>query len=93
MSRDGSEKLLWLMAGAAVGTALAVLLAPRSGSNTRSLIAGKASEGRLKFTEGRRELFDRGRELYEKGRQIADEAADLFEQGRRIVEEPRPRPE
>jgi gas vesicle protein len=89
MSRDGSEKFLWLMAGAAVGTAVAMLLAPRSGPDTRSLIAGKASEGRHKFAEGRRELFERGRELYEKGRQIADEAADLFEQGRRIVEEPR----
>ena len=93
MSRDKSERLLWLMSGAAVGTALAVLLTPRSGSGTRALIAGKAGEGRLKFTEGRRELFDRGRELYKKGRQIADEAADLFEQGRRIVEEPTPGPE
>jgi gas vesicle protein len=90
MSRDGSEKLLWLMTGAAVGTALAVLLVPRSGSDTRSLIAGKAGKGRQKFSEGRRELYHRGRELYEKGRQIADEAADLFEQGRRIVEDSSP---
>ena len=90
MSSGGSEKLLWLMAGAAVGTALAILLVPRSGSDTRSLIAGKAGEGLVKFSEGRRELFHRGRELYEKGRQIADEAADLFEEGRRIVEDPSP---
>lgn len=88
MSDDTSEKILWFVAGASIGTALAMLMTPQSGARTRSLIAETAGEGRSKFLAGSRELFDRGRDLYEKGRQIADEAADLFEQGRRIVETP-----
>jgi gas vesicle protein len=93
MSEDTSGKILWFVAGASIGTALAMLIAPKSGAQTRSLIAETAGEGRTKFLAGSRELFDRGRELYEKGRQLADEAADLFEQGRRIVENPAARSE
>ena len=39
-----SEKALYLMLGAMIGAAAALLLAPRSGEETRKIIASKARE-------------------------------------------------
>ncbi|MCL4852670.1 MAG: YtxH domain-containing protein [Bryobacteraceae bacterium] len=81
-----SGRVLWFIAGAAVGAALALLYAPAPGGETRRRISQKAGEGRSAIAESGREILDRGRELYDKGRHIADEAADLFERGRKLVE-------
>ena len=83
---DSGSGLVWFIAGAAVGAAVALLFAPATGEETRKLIADKTEEGRGKLAEQGRVAVERGRELYEKGRKVADEAAEMFERGRKLAE-------
>jgi gas vesicle protein len=66
--------LSWFLAGAVLGMVAGILLAPRSGRDTRDALSGTG-----------RELYGRSREYYEKGRQFMDDAADLFERGRKLA--------
>ena len=86
MAQDNSGKLVWFLAGAAIGSAIALLYAPQSGKDTRRYINKKARQGREVVADAGRDMLDKGRELYEKGRRVADDAAELFERGRRLVE-------
>jgi len=83
---DTGSNIVWFVAGAAVGAAIALLFAPTSGKETRRLISKKTEEGRAALAEQGRAAVDRGRELYEKGRKVADEAAEMFERGRKLAE-------
>jgi gas vesicle protein len=86
MERDSGNVLAWFFAGAAVGAAVALLLAPESGERTRQRLARQAGRGKQSFLESSQDLFERGRELYERGREIAEDAAAMFERGRQIAE-------
>jgi gas vesicle protein len=63
----GGDKFLFFLAGAGIGAALALLFAPKSGRETRELIARTASDGRdfitNKVTEGRQIVEEKGRKL------------------------------
>lgn len=83
---DYGSRVVWFMAGIAIGSAVALLYAPDSGRVTRRKLAKKTQEGREALADSGREMFDRGREMYERGRQLAEDAADMFERGRKIVE-------
>jgi gas vesicle protein len=83
---DSSNSIVWFVAGAAVGAAIALLFAPASGKETRKLLGKKADEGREVLAEQGRAAMDRTRELYEKGRKVADDAAEMFERGRKLAE-------
>ncbi len=84
--QDYGSKVVWFMAGIAVGATVALLYAPASGEDTRRQIARKAQKGRDALADSGSDLIDRGREMYERGRKLPDEAADMFERGRKIVE-------
>lgn len=84
--QEYGSKVVWFMAGIAIGATVALLFAPASGEHTRRQIARKAQAGRDALTESGRDVLDRGRDMYERGRKLADEAADMFERGRKIVE-------
>jgi gas vesicle protein len=86
MAQDNGERMIWFVAGAALGAAVALLYAPQTGDRTRRMISRKAKEGREVLSESGRDLLEKGRDLYEKGRQVADDAAELFERGRRKVQ-------
>ncbi len=88
--RDGGDKVLWFLGGAAVGVALAMLYAPAAGRDTRDKITRKSAARRDAWAESGRELFGRGREMYERGREIVDEAAEMFESGRQMMEDAPP---
>lgn len=67
--------------GAITGAAVALLMAPASGEETRRLLAEKAREGREKAGEAAekgRELWDRQRETlttaFERGKEAYDQA-------------------
>ena len=81
---DGS-KMIWFLAGAAIGAAVALLYAPKPGRETRKYIRKKADEGREALIDASKDIRDRGREIYDKGREIAEEAGELLERGRRLV--------
>lgn len=86
MARDNTDRVVWLLAGAALGATLALLYAPQSGRDTRRLITKKARQTREIISDAGEDLADKGRELFEKGRRVADEAVELFERGKRMVE-------
>jgi gas vesicle protein len=76
----------WFLAGAIIGAAGALLLAPKSGEDTRKYLTETGKEGRHAMEESGRELMERGKELYERGKKIAEDAGDLFERGRKLVQ-------
>ena len=84
--QDYGSKVVWLMAGVAIGSTIALLYAPASGHETRRKLAKKTQEGREQLAESGREMLDRGREMYDRGRKLAEDAAEMFERGRKIVE-------
>ncbi len=87
MEREDSAHLIgWLIAGAALGVAAALLLAPGSGTQTRQKLKAQAGCGGKAVLDSAREIFERGRDWYERGREIAEEVADTFERSRRIAE-------
>ena len=86
MSReDNGAGLMWFLAGAAVGAAVALLYAPQSGEDTRRLIVRKTEESRDVLADSGKDILDRGKELFDRGRELADEAAEIFERGRKLV--------
>ena len=85
------EKALYLMLGAAIGAATALLLAPRSGVETRKLIMTKARESadivtnRTKAVAGKTsEYVERGKELLQQQR---DQLAAAIEAGKQAYKE------
>jgi len=83
---DAGNKVVWFVAGIAIGATIGLLYAPASGEVTRRRIARKTEQGRDALSESGKEMLERGKEMYEKGRKLADDAAEMFERGRRIVE-------
>lgn len=83
---EQDNKLVWFVAGAAIGATIALLYAPQAGSETRRILKHKSREGREALAGSSRDLMDKGRQLYEKGLRVADEAAEMIERGRRLVE-------
>jgi gas vesicle protein len=63
----GGDKFLFFVAGAGIGAVLALLFAPKSGRETREMLARSATDGRdfisNKVTEGRQMVEDRSRKL------------------------------
>lgn len=76
----------WFLGGAALGGAVALLLAPKAGAKTRAIVADQAERGRKSLLQTGQEVFEKGRELFERGREIVDEAAQFLEKSRRIAE-------
>jgi gas vesicle protein len=82
---DASGSLVWFVAGATLGFGAALLLAPRSGRETRRLLAERAAQGRDAVAGKGREWAGAGREVFERGQKLAEDAADLFDRGRKMV--------
>ena len=68
--------------GAIAGAAVALLVAPASGEETRRLLAEKAREGRDKAGEAARQ----GRELWDRQR---ENLSNAFERGREAYQQAR----
>jgi gas vesicle protein len=83
--QDSTSRVIWLVAGAAIGAAIALLYAPARGDETRAYIGQKTREGGQAIAESSKDMYDRGRDLYERGRKMADDASELLERGRNIV--------
>jgi gas vesicle protein len=79
------ERVLWFVAGAAVGAGVALLYAPQSGEETRKYLRKKAEEAKEKVVDAGEDLTDKGRTLYEKGAKVVEGAGELLERGRKWV--------
>ncbi len=93
MSEEAStgEKALYLMLGAMIGAATALLLAPRSGVETRKLLISKAREGadlvasRTRAVAGKTsDYVERGKELLQQQR---DQLSAALEAGKQAYKE------
>jgi len=87
---NAGEKALYLMLGAMIGAVTALLLAPRSGAETRKIIASKARESadyvasRTKAAaEKTAEYMDRGKDLLQQQRNSVAAAVDAGKQAYR----------
>ncbi len=85
------EKALYLMLGAMIGAATALLLAPRSGVETRKLLISKAREGadlvasRTRAVAGKTsDYMERGKELLQQQR---DQLSAALEAGKQAYKE------
>ena len=71
MAKHSSEgNVAWFIAGLTVGFASALLLAPRSGEQTRRSLADAVDKGREFAADKRRQATEFGRELYPQGREF-----------------------
>lgn len=70
-----SDKALFFVLGAFIGAATALFLAPRSGEETRRLIAAKTRESRDLAA-------NRSKEIVDKTSGIIDRGKDMFQQQR-----------
>lgn len=75
----------WFLAGVIIGAVCGVLYAPKSGKDTRGLIARKAQAGRDAVTGTTRDVYEAGKDVYDKSRQVVEDAAALFERGRKLA--------
>jgi len=82
---NNGNKVVWFLAGAALGAATALLYAPRSGRETRKYVRKKTEQGREAVADAGKEIVDRGRDYYDKGRKIAGEAGELFARSRKML--------
>ena len=64
------------LAGVVVGGTAALLLAPKSGEQTRKLIAKKAEEGKDFVSSKGREFKDQAEGLIEKGKDLVNKQRD-----------------
>ena len=88
--RVTGEKALYFILGAFIGAATALLLAPRSGEETRRLIASKAREGAdyvanrsRTMAETTSSIDDRGKEILQQQRESLSAALEAGKQAYR----------
>ena len=70
------EKALYFVLGAFVGAATALLLAPKTGEETRRLIVSKAREGADLVSARGREVADRTSGYIDKGKELLQQQRD-----------------
>lgn len=70
------EKALYFILGGVIGAITALLLAPRSGEETRKLIAGKAREGADYVASRSREVAEKTSEYIDRGKDVLQQQRD-----------------
>ena len=79
-------KIGFFVAGVGIGAILALLLAPKTGEQTRKLIAKKAEEGKDYVASKGREFRGQAEELVEKGKELVtkqkERLAEVLETGK-----------
>ena len=65
-----AEKVLFFMLGAVMGAAAALLLAPRTGEETRRILASKAREGKDFMATRSRTVADKTSSYVDRGKEI-----------------------
>jgi gas vesicle protein len=87
----GNHKLtaaFLFLAGMTAGAALALILAPNSGEETRELIRQKAEDGREYVNAKKDELLRKADRMVEKGKkEMRRKAEDLVDRGLETVDE------
>jgi gas vesicle protein len=86
-----AEKALFFVLGAFIGAATALLLAPRSGEETRKLIASKARESADYVASRSRGVAEKAASYVDKGKEVVqqqrDQLAAALEAGKQAYRE------
>jgi gas vesicle protein len=81
-SSGGGDKFLYFLAGAGIGAVLALLFAPKSGKETREMIARTATESREyltnKVSEGKQFVGDTTRRVTDDFSSFVDRSKDAL---------------
>ena len=80
-----AERCFLILAGMGIGAGIALLIAPKTGKDTRDYISRMAQESRDKVVETGEEFADRGKKVYEHGKTVVDEAMEYIDRNRRAV--------
>jgi gas vesicle protein len=83
---ENNSSFGWFLMGAVIGAGAALLLAPKSGKDTRDYLTQTTRESKDAMESSGRDLMDRGKQLYDQGKKIVDDASELFERGRKLVQ-------
>jgi gas vesicle protein len=90
-SCNGSTKVAYFLAGLGIGAAVALLLAPLSGEETRKRIVDKAQEGKDYVATKGRELRKQAEDLVDHGKELVsrqkDRLAEVLEAGKQTARE------
>jgi gas vesicle protein len=82
-NNGGGDKLAFFLAGAGIGAVLALLFAPKSGRETRELIARTATDGRDYLTN----KVSEGRQIVEqKSRRFGDDFTSFVDKSKEAVQ-------
>ena len=73
------EKALFFLVGAAIGAATALLLAPRSGAETRKLIAARARESADIVANRSKTMADMASSYLDRGKEALDRSRDAIQ--------------
>jgi gas vesicle protein len=88
---DAAGYLGWFFLGAVVGAAAALLMAPKSGRETRELLAERGGDLFRKAHDAAGDTQSRAGDLFERGREYFDEQThrltSAFEAGRTAMRE------
>jgi len=75
---NGASKVGFFLVGLGIGAVLALLFAPRSGKETRDMIAQKAEEGRDFVRTKTEEFRQQAEEAVEKGKDLVTKQKELL---------------
>ncbi|HEX4488528.1 MAG TPA: YtxH domain-containing protein [Terriglobales bacterium] len=91
MANNDGSSILWFLAGVGIGTAVGVLYAPRSGSETREVLRTKADEGRDFVRARAQEAREHANEWVDKGREAVTQQKEqvraAYEAGKSAYQE------
>ena len=82
---EGTSTLAWFLTGVVIGAAVAVLIAPKSGKDTRHFISERTQKSKDAVTETSKDMVEASKEMFDRGRKLVEDAADLFDRGRKLV--------
>jgi gas vesicle protein len=90
-----STKVGYFLVGASMGAVVVLLLAPKTGEETRKLIAKKAGEGKDYVVARGKEFRGQADELVEKGKELVskqkERLAEVLETGKEVSRSTFPR--
>jgi len=75
---EAAEKVMYFILGAFAGAVAALLLAPRSGEETRRIIASKAREGADYIASRSKQVHEKAAGLVDRGKETIQQQRDQF---------------
>ncbi len=85
ITEEGGNIIGWFLTGAVIGAAVAILYAPKSGRETRQLLADTTLKSKDAVLESSQNVVDASRDMFDRGRKLLEDAVDLFDRGRKLV--------